>query len=87
MLPYYKNWHTQEQGMKRISVTVSNIMCPVLHDLASPHHMPMSLYAKLLLFQALQIGPEFEELKKRVDDLHAVVHGFAGALGDGEPQS
>jgi hypothetical protein len=47
--------------------------------------MPMSLNTKLLLFQALQIGPEFEEIKKRVDDLHAVVHGFAEALGDGEP--
>jgi hypothetical protein len=60
-------------------------MYTALNDLASQHHMPMSLYTRLLLFQALQIGPEFEEIKKRVDELHAVVHGFAEAIWDGEP--
>ena len=49
--------------------------------------MPMSLYTRLLLFQALQIGPEFEEIKKRVDELHAVVHGFADAILDGASEA
>ena len=73
--------------MKRISVNVPDNMYEALNELASQHHMPMSLYTKLLLFQALQIGPEFEEIKKRVDELQAVVHGFADAILDGASEA
>ena len=72
--------------MKRISITVSNTMYTVLQDFASQHHMPMALYTKLLLFQAFQIGPELEEVKKRVDELQVVVQGFADAILDVEPE-
>jgi hypothetical protein len=71
--------------MRRISVNVPDNMYAALQDVASQHHMPMSLYTKLLLSQAFKIGPELEEVKKRVDELHAVVHGFAEAIGEGEP--
>ena len=72
--------------MKRISVPVPNTLYDALHDLASQRHMPMSLYTRMLLCQVSQIGPELEEIKKRVDELHAVVHGFAEAILDGEPE-
>ncbi len=62
--------------MKRISLNVSNTMYEALHDLASQSHMPMSLYTRMLLCQAFHIGPELEEVKKRVDALQAVVNGF-----------
>ena len=68
--------------MKRISVNVPENMYEALHALASQHHIPMSLYTRMLLCQALHIGPEFEEVKKRVDELQAVVHGFAEAILD-----
>jgi hypothetical protein len=68
--------------MKRISVNVPDNMYEALNELASQHHIPMSLYTRMLLCQALHIGPEFEEVKKRVDELHAVVHGFAEAILD-----
>ena len=72
--------------MKRISVNVPDNMYDALNDLASQHHVPMSLYTRMLLHQAFHIGPELEEVKKRVDELHAVVHGFAEAILDGEPE-
>ena len=71
--------------MKRISVNVPDNMYEALNDFASQHHMPMSLYTRMLLCQAFHIGPELEEVKKRVDELQAVVHGFAEAIRDIEP--
>jgi len=71
--------------MKRISLNVPTTMYDALHDLASRSHMPMSLYTRMLLCQAFKIGPELEEVKKRVDELQAVVHGFAEAILDIEP--
>ena len=38
----------------------------------------------MLIFQAFKIGPELEEVKKRVDELQAVVNGFAEAILEGE---
>ena len=72
--------------MKRISVHVPDTMYDALNDLASQHHVPMSLYTRMLLCQAFHIGPELEEVKKRVDELQAVVHGFAEAILDVEPE-
>jgi hypothetical protein len=40
----------------------------------------------MLLCQAFKIGPELEEVKKRVDELQAVVNGFAEAILDVEPE-
>lgn len=68
--------------MKRISLTVPDTMYEALQDFASQYHMPMALYTRMLLCQALHIGPELEEVKRRVDELQAVVHGFAEALMD-----
>ena len=79
-------FHMREDGMKRISLNIPTNMYEALNDLASQHHMPMSLYTRMLLSQAFQIGPELEEIKKRVDELQAVVHGFAEAILDGEPE-
>ena len=72
--------------MKRISVHVPDNMYDALNDLASQHHVPMSLYTRMLLCQAFHIGPELEEVRKRVDELQTVVHGFADAILDGEPE-
>ena len=72
--------------MKRISLNVPNNMYDALNDLASQRHMPMSLYTRMLLCQAFKIGPELEEVKKRVDELQAVVHGFAEAILDDESE-
>ena len=72
--------------MKRVSVNVPDGMYEQLHDLASQHQMPMSLYTRLLICQAFKIGPELEEVKKRVDELQAVVHGFAEAILDDESE-
>ena len=72
--------------MKRISVHVPDNMYDALNDLASQHHVPMSLYTRMLLCQAFHIGPELEEVKKRVDELQTVVHGFAEAILDGESE-
>src|SRR5437867_1608327 len=79
-------FHMREDGMKRVSVNVPDGMYEQLHDLASQHQMPMSLYTRLLICQAFKIGPELEEVKKRVDELQAVVHGFAEAILDSEPE-
>jgi len=68
--------------MKRISLNVPTTLYDALNDLASQSHMPMSLYTRMLLCQAFKIGPELEEVKKRVDELQAVVHGFAEAILD-----
>ena len=70
--------------MKRISVNVPNNMYDALHDLASQRHMPVSLYTRMLLCQAFHIGPELEEVKKRVDELQAVVNSLAEAILDSE---
>ena len=70
--------------MKRISLNVPNTLYEALNDLASQSHMPMSLYTRILLCQAFKIGPELEEVKKRVDELQAVVNGFAEAILEGE---
>jgi hypothetical protein len=86
MSPYHPNWHTQEKDMKRISVNVPDNMYDTLNDFASQHHLPMSLYTRMLLCQAFKIGPELEEVKKRVDELQAVVNGFAEAILDVEPE-
>ena len=72
--------------MKRISLNVPNTLYNALNDLASQRHMPMSLYTRMLLCQALHIGPELEEVKKRVDELQVVVQGFAEAILDVEPE-
>ena len=72
--------------MKRISVHVPSTMYEALHDLASQHHMPMSLYTRMLLCQALHIGPEMAEIKKRVDELQACIHGFAEATLEDESE-
>ena len=72
--------------MKRISVNVPTNMYEALNDLASQSHMPMSLYTRMLLCQAFKIGPELEEVKKRVDELQTVVHGFAEAILDDESE-
>ena len=72
--------------MKRISLNVPNTLYDALHDLASQSHMPVSLYTRMLLCQAFKIGPELEEVKKRVDELQAVVNGFAEAILDVEPE-
>ena len=72
--------------MKRISVNVPNNMYDALHDLASQRHMPVSLYTRMLLCQAFHIGPELEEVKKRLDVLQAVVNGFAEAILEVEPE-
>ena len=72
--------------MKRISLDVPNTLYEALNDLASQSHMPMSLYTRMLLCQAFKIGPELEEVKKRVDELQAVVHGFAEAILDDESE-
>ena len=72
--------------MKRISLNVPTTLYDALNDLASQRHMPMSLYTRMLLCQAFKIGPELEEVKKRVDELQAVVHGFAEAILDSEPE-
>ena len=71
--------------MKRISVQVPDCMYEQLRDLASQHQMPMSLYASMLMVQAWKIGPEMEEIKKRVDELHSCMNGFADALLEEEP--
>ena len=70
--------------MKRISLNVPTTLYDALNDLASQSHMPMSLYTRMLIFQAFKIGPELEEVKKRVDELQAVVNGFAEAILEGE---
>jgi hypothetical protein len=72
--------------MKRISVQVPDCMYEQLRDLASQHCMPMSLYARMLMVQAWKIGPEMEEVKKRVDELHSCMNGFADALLEEEPE-
>ena len=72
--------------MKRISLNVPTTLYDTLNDLASQSHMPMSLYTRMLLCQAFKIGPELEEVKKRVDELQAVVHGFAEAILDDESE-
>jgi hypothetical protein len=72
--------------MKRISVQVPDCMYKQLRDLASKHCMPMSLYARMLMVQAWKIGPEMEEIKKRVDELHLCMNGFADALLEEEPE-
>ena len=70
--------------MKRISLNVPNTLYEALNDLASQSHMPMSLYTRILLCQAFKIGPELEEVKKRVDELQAVVNSLAEAILDSE---
>ena len=72
--------------MKRISLNVPTTLYDALNDLASRSHMPMSLYTRILLCQAFKIGPELEEVKKRVDELQAVVNGFAEAILDVAPE-
>jgi hypothetical protein len=72
--------------MKRISLNVPNTLYDTLNGLASQSHLPMSLYTRMLLCQAFKIGPELEEVKKRVDELQAVVNGFAEAIRDIEPE-
>ena len=72
--------------MKRISVHLPDCIYEQLNDLANQHRMPMSLYTRMLLRQAFHIGPELEEVKKRVDELQVVVQGFADAILDVEPE-
>jgi hypothetical protein len=40
----------------------------------------------MLICQAFKIGPEMEEIKKRVDELQSCMHGFADALLEEEPE-
>ena len=72
--------------MKRISVHVPDCMYEQLRDLAIQHQMPISLYTRMLIVQAWKIGPEMEEVKKRVDELHSCMNGFADALLEEEPE-
>ena len=72
--------------MKRVSVNLPDCMYEKLNELASQNHIPMSLYTRMLICQAFKIGPELEEIKKRVDELQAVVHGFAEAILDDETE-
>ena len=72
--------------MKRISVPVPESMYQQLHELASQHQMPMSLYARMLMVQAWKIGPEIDEVKQRVDELQSCMHGFLDAIQDEEPE-
>jgi len=82
MLPYY----LRENWVKRISVPVPESMYQQLHELASQHQMPMSLYARMLMVQAWKIGPEIDEVKRRVDELQSCMHGFLDAIQDEEPE-
>ena len=72
--------------MKRVSVPVPESMYQQLHDLASQHHMPMSLYTRMLLVQAWKIGPEIAEVKQRMDELQSCMNGFLDAIQDEEPE-
>ena len=72
--------------MKRISVPVSESLYQQLHDLANQHHMPMSLYARMLMAQAWKIGPEIAEVKQRMDELQSCINGFLDAIQDEEPE-
>ena len=72
--------------MKRVSVPVPESMYQQLEDLARQHQMPISLYTRMLLVQAWKIGPEIDEIKKRVDELQSCMHGFLDAIQDEEPE-
>jgi len=82
MLPYY----LRENWMKSVSVPVPESMYQQLQDLASQHHMPMSLYARMLMVQAWKIGPEIAEVKQRMDELQSCMNGFLDAIQDEEPE-
>ena len=72
--------------MKQVAVHLPDHMYEQLHDLASQHHLPMSLYTRMLIVQACKIGPEIEEVKKRVDELQSCMNGFADAILEEEPE-
>ena len=72
--------------MKQVAVHLPDYMYEQLNDLASQHHMPMSLYTRMLIVQACKIGPEIEEVKKKVDELQACMNGFADAILEEEPE-
>ena len=72
--------------MKRISVPVPESMYQQLHELASQHQMPMSLYARMLMVQAWKIGPEIAEVKQRMDELQSCMNGFLDAVEEDEPE-
>ena len=46
---YMSLFHIREDGMKRVSVHVPDSMYEALHDFASQHQMPMSLYTRVLV--------------------------------------
>ena len=72
--------------MKQVAVHLPDYMYEQLNDLANQHHLPMSLYTRMLICQAFKIGPEIEEVKKRVDELQSCMNGFAEALLEDEPE-
>ena len=72
--------------MKRVSVPVPESMYQQLQDLANQHHMPLSLYTRMLLVQAWKIGPEIAEVKQRIDELQSCMNGFLDAIQDEEPE-
>jgi hypothetical protein len=57
-----------------------------LQDFASQHHMPLSLYARMLMVQAWKIGPEIAEVKQRMDELQSCMNGFLDAIEEEEPE-
>ena len=71
--------------MKRVSVHLPDCIYEQLNDLANQHRMPMSLYTRMLIVQAWKIGPEIEEVKKRVDELQSCMNGFVEAILEDEP--
>src|SRR5215831_21197657 len=81
-----ERYHQGDMGLKRISVPVSESLYQQLHDLANQHHMPMSLYARMLMVQAWKIGPEIAEVKQRIDELQSCMNGFLDAIQDEEPE-
>jgi hypothetical protein len=72
--------------MRQVAVHVPDSMYDQLNDLANQHHLPMSLYTRMLICQAFKIGPEIEEIKKRVDELQACMNGFADAILEDESE-
>ena len=72
--------------MKRVSVPVPESMYQQLQDFASQHHMPLSLYARMLMVQAWKIGPEIAEVKQRMDELQSCMNGFLDAIEEEEPE-
>jgi hypothetical protein len=82
-MPWFSELTSSKQAGKR---EVSRVFISETEHLASQRHMPMSLYTRMLLCQAFHIGPELEEVKKRVDELQVVVQGFAEAILDVEPE-